>query len=406
VSQSNQPPGPRNDAAAARNYHSAVSLHQQGKLREAERLYRAVLAINDSDFDCLHNLGLLLAQEGRLDDALGLLRAAAQQNPRSVEVHNNLANVLAILRRHEEAIACFRLAITLKPDFAEAYNNLGNVLVAQGRSDEAREHYTRAVSLRPDYIDAYVNLGDILKILKRPQEAVAAYRQALAKGGDGELIRYYLASLGAERAPAAAPKHLVSAVFDRYSDHYDQHMAEALKCRTPELLFDAMLPLAPSGRLDILDLGCGTGLLGARLRPLARTLTGVDISPNMLARARQRQIYDALICSELIEFLRMQTRRFDIAAAADVFVYMGDLSPVFQEIHATLRDGGLFGLSVEAGEEQDFVLRSTMRFAHSAAYLRKLSADHGFVLESIESSVIRQEAGNDVLGHLAVLRRA
>jgi predicted TPR repeat methyltransferase len=155
-----------------------------------------------------------------------------------------------------------------------------------------------------------------------------------------------------------------------------------------------------------LYLGCGTGLLGARLRPLARALAGVDISASMLALARQRQIYDNLVCGELVAFMQMQDTGFDLVVAADVFGYIGDLARVFQEARGRLRAGGVFGFSVEASEDQDFVLRATLRFAHSAAYIRRLSADHGFALETIESKVIRQEDGNEVIGHLAVLRRA
>jgi predicted TPR repeat methyltransferase len=503
VSQWSQPPRPRSVATAAQNVHSAISLHRQGRLREAEQLYRAVLEVNESDFDCLHNLGLLHAQEGRFDDAVGLLRAGARQDPRSVEAHNDLANVLAILNRHDEAVAGFRIAIALKPDFAEAHNNLGNALAMQGRTDEAIGHYAQALALRPDYADPHVNLGNALseqsrldkaavhyrqalainpglpeahyrlgnvlgrqgriddatacyqralalkadyaeawlglgnvfeqaqrhddaiaaygkapdlaeawlgrartlKRLNRRQEAIVAYRQALARGGDAEIIRFFLASLGAETAPVAAPRHLIRTVYDQHSDHYDQHMIGTLKYQIPDLLFDAAMRLAPSRNLDILDLGCGTGLLGARLRPLARTLSGVDISSNMLKVARQRQIYDNLVCSELIEYLQMQTKKFDLAVAADVFAYIGDLSRVFHEVRGALRDGGLFGFSVEASKGQDFALRPNLRYAHSAAYLRKLSHDHGLVLETIESKVLRQEDGDDVAGHIAILRR-
>jgi predicted TPR repeat methyltransferase len=154
------------------------------------------------------------------------------------------------------------------------------------------------------------------------------------------------------------------------------------------------------------DLGCGTGLSGARFRPLARTLTGVDMSAKMLEVARQRQIYDHLVCGELVEFLQAQARAHDLAVAADVFVYIGDLAPVFHEVRRALSDGGLFGFSVEAGEERDFALRSTLRYAHSAAYLRRLAGDHGFVLETIDTTVIRQDGGDDVVGHIAMLRRA
>lgn len=499
-----QPTRPDPFFSAAQNFHAAVALHRQGKLRAAEKLYRTVLEENESDFDCLHSLGLLYAQDGRFADAVGLLRAGARQEPRSVEVHNNLANVLAILDRHDEAVAGFRIAIALKPDFAEAHNNLGNALAVQGRTEEAIGYYVQALALRPDYADAHVNLGNSLaergrledaaahyeqalavspdspethcrlgdvrnrqrktgeaaacferalelkpgfaaawlglgqvfhqagryddalvafekapdnaetwlgrarslRRLKRTEEAILAYRQTLEKGGDAEVIRYYLASLGAESAPVAAPRRLVSTVFDRYSDRYDRHLVDALKYQTPDLLFDAVAPCLPSCNLDILDLGCGTGLLGRRFRPLARALTGVDISPGMLEVARQRQIYDDLVCGELIEFLQTQAGTFDVALAADVLVYLGDLSRLFHEVRRGLRGGGLFGFSVEAGESQDFALRSTLRYAHSAAYLRKLSDHHGFVVETIAPKVLRQEEGKDVVGYLAILRRA
>ncbi len=500
----NQPRRPRHVATTAQNIHSAISLHRQGRLREAERLYRAVLEVNESDFDCLHNLGLLHAQEARFEDAIRLLRAGARQDPRSPEAHNDLANVLAALERHDEAAAGFRIAIALKSDFAEAHNNLGKVLAKQGRGEEAAGHYARALALRPDYADPHLNLGHlrseqtrfaeaaahyaralavdprlakahcrladalgkqgrideatthyqravalepdhaeawlglgnafeqaqrhrdaiaaydkatdlaeawlgrarVLKRLNRLQEAVAAYRQALAKGGDPEIIRFFLASLGVEPAPRAAPTQLIRTVYDQHSAHYDQHMVGTLKYRIPDLLLDAMARSIPSRGLDILDLGCGTGLLGTRFSPLARTLTGVDISSKMLAIARQRRIYDDLVCGELLAFLQTQARKFDLAIAADVFAYIGDLRSVFEEVRGALRERGLFGFSIEASEGQDFALGPTLRYAHSAAYLRRLSQQHGFVVEAIESKALRRENGNDVAGHIAVLRRA
>jgi predicted TPR repeat methyltransferase len=181
-------------------------------------------------------------------------------------------------------------------------------------------------------------------------------------------------------------------------------VAGALKYRTPDLLSDAIGRCVQGSGLDILDLGCGTGLFGARLRARARTLTGVDISANMLQIARRRDIYDDLVCDELVDFLRKRSEEIDLAVAADVFVYIGDLSEVFRAVRGRLRPEGFFCFSVEAGGAEDFVLGRSLRYAHSATYLRRLAADHGFMPEVIESSVIRHDNGTEVLGHLAVLR--
>ena len=160
----------------------------------------------------------------------------------------------------------------------------------------------------------------------------------------------------------------------------------------------------PINRNSANGLGCGTGLFGPQLRPLARTLTGIDLSSNMLKKAEQRRLYDHLICGDIAEFLETQSHAFDLAVAADVFVYIGDLSRVFRGVRGALRDGGLFGFSVEATDEGDFVLRTTLRYAHSVPYLEKLARDHRFVLERVEARVIRQEHEVDVNGYLAVMR--
>jgi predicted TPR repeat methyltransferase len=270
----------------------------------------------------------------------------------------------------------------------------------------AMDCFERALALRPGDAQAWLGRGQVLQRLNHPEEAIVAYRHALAKGGDPEVIVYHLASLGAEPAPAAAPKQVIAKAFDQQADRYDQHVLGTLRYQTPDLLFDAMKRFVVSRDLDILDLGCGTGLLGARLHPLARTLAGVDISSNMLKIAQERHIYDDLVCSELIEFLQTQTSKFDLAGAADVFVYIGDLSGVFQGARRALRDGGLFGFSVEISEERDFVLKGHLKYAHSDAYLRRLAKEHGFVVEMIERRVIRQDGGIDVPAYLAVLRCA
>jgi predicted TPR repeat methyltransferase len=308
------------------------------------------------------------------------------------------------MARYAEAVSDFDKSISLKSDFIGAITNKARALSLATRFDEALAAYDKALTMKPGLADAWVGRAEALQGLRRAEEAILAYRRALAEGGDAAFIQYALASLGAEPSPVIAPKEFVAKLFDQYADRFDQHLVGKLKYRTPDSLFDVVSRLMPSGNLDILDLGCGTGLAGSRLHPLARTLTGVDISPSMLEVARQRKIYDNLVCSELIEYLRSQSGNFDLAVAADVFVYIGDLSAVFQGVRAALRDRGIFGFSVEAGDEQDFALRATRRYAHSRTYLQRLADDHGFLVKSIEPHFIRQESGIDVAGDLAILQ--
>jgi predicted TPR repeat methyltransferase len=158
--------------------------------------------------------------------------------------------------------------------------------------------------------------------------------------------------------------------------------------------------------LNIVDLGCGTGLSGAALRPLAGSLVGVDISEKMIAKASERGVYDQLVHGEVVDFLSTAPDRWDLITAADVLVYMGDLNPLFAAARAAQAGAGLFALSVEAHDGSGYVIRPSRRFAHSLGYLRGCAARHGFAERCAVSVTVRSERGRSVDGFLMVLERA
>jgi predicted TPR repeat methyltransferase len=131
----------------------------------------------------------------------------------------------------------------------------------------------------------------------------------------------------------------------------------------------------------------------------------------MLAKAKTRAVYDELVCAELAEYLAGVTQPVDLAVAADVFVYIGDLDAVFARVAATLRPGGMFAFSVEStasepgAERADYRLLPTHRYAHSPDYVRRLASRHGFGVETAESAVIRKNGDADIVGQLVLLRR-
>jgi predicted TPR repeat methyltransferase len=382
-------------------YNKAKSLLLSGRTAQASAVLDTALLVKPELAETW------VARQALLQAPHGLRRSKRRFAPTPAEAWVACGNVLYHYRRLTcagPAVAAYERALAIKPDLAEAWLGRGNVLNLVGRYGEALSAYDKALAIEPDLTESWLGRAGALQELERRDEAIFAYQKARERGCDAEFIQCMLASLGAEAAPRSAPKGLVIDLYDRYADQYDQHVAGVLKYRTPELLSAAIARSMQASDLDILDLGCGTGLFGALLRTRARTLTGVDISPNMLKIAQRRQIYDSLICGELVDSLRTRSEEFDVAVAADVFVYIGDLSEVFQAVRCRLRPGGFFCFSVEAGDEEDFVLGTNLRYAHSAAYLRKLAKDHGFTLEAIESSVIRHDKGTEVLGHLAVLR--
>src|SRR5215472_13050003 len=104
----------------SRKFREAFSLHEQGKLSEAERVYRAILASDDAHIDSLVHLGMIRLQTGSIEDAVELFRKAVDRDPNSAEAQAGLANALLAQSSLDEAATAYRKALAIDPDHAEA----------------------------------------------------------------------------------------------------------------------------------------------------------------------------------------------------------------------------------------------------------------------------------------------
>ena len=227
--------------ASPRAFHVARMYHQQGRLREAERFYKAQLKDTPDHFDTLHLLALVNLQRGHLGEATRLLRKALTRHEASASAHNTLGYVLQSQGRLEEAAGAYRRAIAMDPNYAAAYNNLGTCLLETKRFDEAVEQYRLAIAKNPDLVDAYKNLGGALLALDRFDEAVAVGEKALSIQPDLASAHFHngvaLEAIGRlvearssfEMAVKSAPKsgrfHQSLAEIKRYGAG-DAHLAE------------------------------------------------------------------------------------------------------------------------------------------------------------------------------------
>ena len=99
-------------------YESGLSHYRAGRLAEAERIYRQILAQQPNHADALHMLGVLELQAGRLDAGIELIqRAIAICSTRAI-YYRNLGNGLLRIGRLDEAIVAQRQGIRLDPDNA------------------------------------------------------------------------------------------------------------------------------------------------------------------------------------------------------------------------------------------------------------------------------------------------
>lgn len=400
------------DYAEAYN-NLGVACMDQGSVDEALLCYQKAISLLPDFVEAHSNLGNVFKELKRLEDAIACFNKAISLNPDYAEAHYNLGVVFKEQGRSEGALSCFHKTILLKPDFAEAFNNLGLVLMEQGKQEEALACYHKALSLKPDSVETLINLGVALRARGKFGEALACFQQVIRLDPENGMAIHLIASLSGSN-PERAPSEYIEKIFNAHADKFDEHLVGGLQYETPEKLVDLVRQFAepPLKKWDILDLGCGTGLVGAAIVPYARQLVGVDISANMLEKARARHLYQRLEKADLLTMMQNETASsYDLIIAADVFVYLGKLDGIFSEAMRLLRPGGIFAFSVKTLEEmgldhpKEYQLNDTGRYAHSATYLSRLAASIGFQPHKMVRMQARLEKGNPVQAWLVLFGR-
>jgi predicted TPR repeat methyltransferase len=365
------------------------------------------LAIDAEQADawCQHGIALLHLQ--RPGDALASFEQALQVDPHLLAAWYHLGCTCNLLHRHRQALTAFDRLLAADAQRGEVWFRHGQTLQALERHADALASYERALALDPTLAQAWINRAGIFKDSGRLAEAATDYRKALEHGGDRELIGFYLAALEGREAPAAAPRDYVQGLFDDYAERFDHHLVQVLGYRGHEVLVQQLEQAAPGRRFrHALDLGCGTGLCGIQLCRLAECIDGVDLSAHMLAQAARLQVYARLERGDVAEYLAATDRRYDLIAAADVFTYIGDLDAVFAAAARVLQAGGLFCFSVEVADDAvDFVLRGSLRYAHSRRYVEALAQRHGYAIVHLVRKPMREDQRQPIDALYGVLSR-
>ena len=417
---------------------AAIALHRQGKLDEAEALYLRLQEGDDTKAEALHYLALVRYQQRRWFAAMDLARRAIDAAPNSVEPRINLGNTcvqlgliaaaaqayeealelwpehpeaaprLAAVRKElavlEQAAQAHRLALEHDPGSADHLYALAAVYEKSGLRADALGALQRALAIRPEG-QAFRRVGAMLSGLGRLDEAAATYAAWLRAEPNNPVAKHMLAACTGSEIPARASDAFVSLDFDRFAETFDEVLA-SLEYRAPALLASALQYIngEPRGELDMLDAGCGTGLLARCLRRYARRLVGVDLSRKMLEKAARRALYDELAEGELASYMRSSPQAFDIVAASDTLNYFGDLREVLAAARASLRPGGwlLFTLEHDAATEgarpAGYRLHGDGRYMHAEPYVRETLSAAGFGTIAMEKDVLRREGEAYVAG--------
>lgn len=355
----------------------AYQLGQQmllaGRTAEADSLFHNVLAQHPGNAHALLGLGYAAARTGNTMGALDYVNQAYN-------------------------------ADTSLPDIYELYSHLcaqlGNLKAVVRWAQEGLTHTPQAPNLLARLAKASYMLGD-------HPAALAAYRQLLEIAPDHAEARHIVAALEGQSAAPRANHAYVATLFDKFHN-FEEKLVGELAYRTPQELMAAFHTATGIEKADwnIVDLGCGTGLMGELVREHTDILVGVDLSERMLERAGRKAVYDRLVAADAIDFLSGEPdSSADLIVAADMVPYVGSLVALFGSVARVLAGGGVFAFSCERHDGEGFVLGEHLRYRHSAGLLAEAAAEAGLSLLTAEPAVLRREAGAGVAGLVCELVR-
>jgi predicted TPR repeat methyltransferase len=419
-----------------------VVLNALGQREKAVAMFNKSLALDTDQFQVWLNLANTLVPLGLKDAAAEAFENAARDKNIAAEAFNSLGLLQMSEQRYALAAENFKKAIDVDGGNALLHANWGAASFQAGDVATAATAYVKAAEMAPEetgYNDNALFLAMLAGVANgKAESAIATYAKPLeddailisalrrglaffnafnrpdaARALVKEWLDYYPDDPEAHYAKAIilgrklthAPHPYIVQHFDELAERYDDAFLANLQYQVPHQIQDVLTHHLDTGwKGDIVDVGCGRGVMAPVLKPFAKTLTGVDLSPRMIEFANKRGLYDKLIVDDFIPYLEAHADQCDLITAASVLLYIGNLQSVFAAANTALRSGGLFIFDIESSNEAKYELQANGHFSHAEVYIETLAKPYFEVIE-FDQLNLRQEGGKPVRGAITLLQK-
>lgn len=436
-----QSPSPLINPAA---FQSVETLITQGQLKEAAQALNRLQALSPRD-PRVALLGSLLAEHsGHWAGMLGMASRAHALAPQWYVATFRLAQARHRNDQSDEAVKALELALQQASGAAPAVRvdllqKAADIAIAVGAYRQAGQWLDALVQLAPDAQVAQLQRAQLLAHSGQHEAALAIFTEVLQRSPDNgqarvgrmlcaqhlgqadlalqdaqyieehlaqDPIAKFHAAVQLGRRPATQPAELVRQLFDQYAHLFDQHLVRGLKYQLPQEVARLILGWYPDRKFNLLDLGCGSGLLGACLGRIEGALIGVDLSEAMIEKAARHNVYHRFHHTNLLDALsQTPSGLYQVITALDVFGYVGDLGTALPNAWRILGERGRLVFSCEAqttGRSHYAIDPLTLRYRHARPYLLQLCQKAGFSQVEIQDIAVREEQGQAVPGFLVI----
>lgn len=416
---------------------------------KSEEFALKTLKINDNNVVAWQNLANIAFCNTNYGKALEYYQNMYDRNNNSYIAMINIANTYYYLGKYVLALEFAKKSLAKHPSSMTALILAGNSLNALGRPEKAIDMYLSAYEIdekNPDLLnylsEAYhsindwencllfawryikhspettnslqLNFGYLLYECYSEKSAELAQKYAykwLKRFPDSKFARHMGNALIDGKALQNSDAEFIKETFDTFAEDFDTTLAN-LEYQAPNLIEEALkkyLKVSIFNKYKILDLGCGTGLCGEKIKKFAsyKGLIGVDLSAKMLEQARTKKLYSLLICDDICHYMENSQYFFDVIVAADLWTYFGDLTKAFVRVSRSLLPNGLFVFTVTENvrNTEDFFLAPSGRFVHTQSYVERVLKSAGLRILSSERNILRNEAEIPVYGYVIVAQK-
>lgn len=408
--------------AAITQFNHVVSLHpnstqghwqlaniywQDQDLEKVYYHYQKILDLDPNSVELLNNFAALMLKKEQISVAIDYFKRALAIDPKHKTARKNLAATLLQNNQLKEATWHYSLYLNLAPLDIEALFSRAHSLMLTGHLNEAIHDLKNILTLDEKQIDAHCNLAAIYLKQNDRTAALTHYQIILNLTDKHAIANYMVSALTQQSMPDSAPLEYVKNLFDNYAFQFDAHVQTILRYKTPELLREQLNPFLNNKKYALLDLGCGTGLSGQCFLDITKKITGIDISRNMLNKAKEKACYDRLIQSDILKGMAELQDYFDLILCVDVLVYFGNLNEFFEKVTVCLHTHGLLGISIELAHEttSSYLLQTNGRYQHAEIYISDLAKKNRLKLLNYACVVGRQQDNEAIKTGLFIFQK-
>ncbi len=375
-------------------------------LDDAEKNFKKSIKLDSNFLDAYLNIGSLYFDNYDFDPALYYLKKIIKKDA-SYAFMNIVYQKMGIIFKEKgdtkKGIDYLKKSLLIK-DNPAVYNNLGHLYFTLKSWHEAKQNFLKAFNLNSEKALYAYNIACCDYELNNEKEAIIFLEKAIDLNPNYEQATHLLSALNGKNVEKA-PSSYVEELFDNYAENFESHLIKKLKYSTKRVK-DIILKYSNKKSFkSVLDLGCGTGLVGSEIKIYSKKLTGVDISKKMINQARSKNIYDELICKELVSYLKENRLNHELIIASDVLTYFGKCDEIFNLIRNNNNcKNTFFAFTTEHTEDQNYILDKSGRFKHSYEYIENLCSHYNFELKYFEKNILRENKKEPVEGGLYLIK--